>query len=395
MSAIPSLRQSKAATLSAVWFLLMIQGTVVPAWGQDPAAARPDDNADQARVVVFSDPIGQAVTLNGQVLDDATPLELMLYPGTHSLLVNAEGYQPLSHQLTVRAGQKLEANFILLETPPEPPTPADLRALTSADQWDAHGGISGSERDLANDSCLECHPLIPKIQAQGLHKSVSCRECHAPYEEHVQEGLVIAPMPVASGNGIQVLCLACHDRDDRSRKDVDAKTVEFPEHLSKKKVRTDHTCDQCHQVHAPMMWVHEAREIVGLPEVMTTAPLVNEIWAEEKRQKYNSMAETFLVFPLAPGVIGKMAFPDDEKFPIDEALYAGLVLVAGSYLMGKFAYSRELASIRQTNAERTLANQRAEAHNQAVAAAMTAHGEAVMVWGTRAEGRGEVVVRQQ
>jgi NMD protein affecting ribosome stability and mRNA decay len=70
------------------------------------------------------------------------------------------------------------------------------------------------------------------------------------------------------------------------------------------KVRAVNRCEDCQYVHDPQKWVHEARNMVGLPEMMASIPMLDERQALEKRDPYNSMAETFLVFPLAPGVLG-------------------------------------------------------------------------------------------
>ncbi len=390
--------------LSVAWSLLLVAGLAGPTGGQDtPVESRPVD-ADLARVVVTSDPTGRSVTLDGRELEPITPVALDLLPGRYSLVVNAEGYQPLSHELVVRAGQQLELGFILLRTPPEPPTPAELRSPDSPDGTGGPDGWpAGAVEDEAvgqavmriNDSCLECHPSIPGIHSRGIHKTISCEECHSPYSDHVNDGKMIAAMQVVRGKDIQVMCLTCHDSSNRQVSQSHIRKVAFNEHLRKLNVRRDHGCDQCHHVHAPMKWMHEAREMVGLPEVMASEPLLNEATAMETPAKYNSYLQTFLVFPLAPGVIGATIFPDTNEFPSSELLYSGLVLVAGSYVLGKVFYARDLAEIKAINTVRTAANLRAQEYNRRVETAMNEHNRAVVLWVEESEGRGRVVVHEQ
>jgi len=40
----------------------------------------------------------------------------------------------------------------------------------------------------------------------------------------------------------------------------------MPEHLESQKVKVTHTCDQCHQVHAPLKYINRAKKIAGIKE---------------------------------------------------------------------------------------------------------------------------------
>ncbi len=120
-------------------------------------------------------------------------------------------------------------------------------------------------RNRTTDSCLECHPLMQKLHLAGIHKTVSCEICHAASADHVRGDMVIGIMPVLRGAEIRPLCLRCHQKLTRAAHPEAIKVVDLPEHLEQKKVRTEHHCDQCHHVHAPLKWVHEAREMMGLP----------------------------------------------------------------------------------------------------------------------------------
>ncbi|WP_456385461.1 hypothetical protein [Desulfolithobacter sp.] len=121
-------------------------------------------------------------------------------------------------------------------------------------------------RNGTNAACLACHPYIREMHLEGIHRTVSCEFCHGPVADHVKDGKVIARLPKKQGEEIKTLCLRCHNKIIRARPKEAIKMISMPEHLEQKHVRTDHTCNQCHNVHAPMMWVREARAIVGVEE---------------------------------------------------------------------------------------------------------------------------------
>ncbi len=119
-------------------------------------------------------------------------------------------------------------------------------------------------RNLANDACLACHPLIRKLHLAGTHATVSCEICHGPGVDHVQDGKLAGAMPTVAGDVIGPVCLRCHGQVARLRPLDSIRMVSASDHLTGHRVRADNDCDQCHHVHAPMKWVREAREMVGL-----------------------------------------------------------------------------------------------------------------------------------
>lgn len=388
-------RKRKAVVLCAAWGLLLVQGFALPALGQDPSDGNEPVSSNMARVVVTSSPTGQTIILDGHRLDATTPAEVEVHPGRVHLTVNAEGYQPLSHEMTVVVGDHLELNFILLKTPPMPPTPEELRALAppfGADDPDSRYWAEAGPRQMANESCRDCHPSILNLHAQGEHRTLSCEDCHSKLSEHVQDDKVTGVMFVISGEGIQPLCMTCHDRNNRNRTRDPARTVVLPGHLRDLRVRDENRCEDCHHVHDPMKWVHEAREMVGVPEKMASIPMMDEKLAYEKQEGFNSYAETFLVFPLVPGFLGMVAFSDSDEFPAEELFYSGLALVAVSYILGKMAYSRELTHIRDINQERTASNLQVKEYNLKVKKAMSDYHTAIILWESESQGRGVVVV---
>ena len=149
-----------------------------------------------------------------------------------------------------------------------------VRQVFLPDEFGEHGyyrpgaveeEASREARNMTTESCLECHPLIRKLHVDGTHKTVSCEICHGAFADHVKGDLVIGKMPVVRGGEIRPLCLRCHKKVMRASYPETIKFVALPEHMDKRKVRTEHICNQCHHVHAPLKWVHEAREMVGLP----------------------------------------------------------------------------------------------------------------------------------
>ena len=106
-------RNWKAVVLCATWGLLLVQGSVLPALGQDsPGDSRPVP-AHMGRVVVTSDPTGQSIVLDGHRLDAKTPAELDLNPGQYYMTLNAQDYQPLNHDVAVSTGE-LAADYDVL-----------------------------------------------------------------------------------------------------------------------------------------------------------------------------------------------------------------------------------------------------------------------------------------
>lgn len=123
-------------------------------------------------------------------------------------------------------------------------------------------------RLATNESCFQCHKPIRTIHKNGIHKTVSCEVCHGPYGNHVEDGNKIGTLPVKRGGDISELCLRCHNKVIQARPRKSIKMVGIPEHLEQKQVRMSHNCSQCHMVHDPLLWIRQAREMMGVTEVM-------------------------------------------------------------------------------------------------------------------------------
>lgn len=119
-----------------------------------------------------------------------------------------------------------------------------------------------------NESCFTCHKPIRRIHKAGIHKTVSCEICHGPYGDHIKDGKKIGTLPVRRNKEIIQLCLRCHNKVIQARPRQSIKMVGYPQHLEEKHVRLDHTCDQCHMVHDPLLWIKQAKEAIGIKEVL-------------------------------------------------------------------------------------------------------------------------------
>lgn len=102
-----------------------------------------------------------------------------------------------------------------------------------------------------NESCRECHAEVYDMKQASAHARLACESCHAPVSGHVNEaGEKIADMPRKLGEPQVELCLSCHQKTmGRPEK---FPMIDHIQHLEEQKVRTDHSCDQCHTVHAPL-----------------------------------------------------------------------------------------------------------------------------------------------
>ncbi|MBF0112927.1 MAG: hypothetical protein HQK74_09380 [Desulfamplus sp.] len=121
-------------------------------------------------------------------------------------------------------------------------------------------------RHGTNASCFGCHPYEAKTHLKGDHKTISCEFCHGTYSDHVNNGKKIADLPVKKGGEITTLCLRCHNTEIKARSTIVIKTVAMPDHLEQQKVKLTHNCNQCHNVHAPLKYINEAKKITGLME---------------------------------------------------------------------------------------------------------------------------------
>jgi len=80
---------------------------------EDPAATKKDEVSAKiveikgmmAKVDLSSVPTGAGITVDGAITDKVTPTTLELTPGEHTIVLNADGYEPLEKPLTLAKGE--------------------------------------------------------------------------------------------------------------------------------------------------------------------------------------------------------------------------------------------------------------------------------------------------
>ncbi len=98
----------------------------------------------------------------------------------------------------------------------------------------------------------------------------------------------------------------------------------------------------------PMPPMHLIADSLGYTFDKLT-PLLDVRAAETVREKYMGMAETFMIFPFAQGLIAKLALDDDNQTEANIMVGTGVVLSVGSYLLSKVLSKKKKNSISETN----------------------------------------------
>ena len=124
-------------------------------------------------------------------------------------------------------------------------------------------------------------------------------------------------------------------------------------------------------------------------ELLPEAPLRLEEEAETIRKRFNGMAESFAVVPLAQGILAKLIIGGEAQREANILVASGVVLTGGSYLLGKIFTSRKKRQIRAYNEATTRENQQASDHNSRVRReTQRLNAEQVKQWRAENEGRG-------
>ncbi|MDH3891916.1 MAG: PEGA domain-containing protein [candidate division Zixibacteria bacterium] len=125
-------------------------------------------------------------------------------------------------------------------------------------------------------------------------------------------------------------------------------------------------------------------------------PKINEEKADMLRRQFNSMAETFAIIPLGQGLLASVLLDSDDQGTAHALIISGVVLTAGSYLLGKTLSARKLRNIQSENEEIDSYNARADAHNFEVDQAVNAaNKEAMKKYQIDNRGRGRVKVTKE
>jgi len=142
------------------------------------------------------------------------------------------------------------------------------KQIMTPDSWGEYGYYRGdyikeeASRALVhgtNESCKSCHEEVYELKDHSTHKRLSCEACHAPVAEHAKDGNKFADMPVRRGEAQVSLCLKCHQKI--VGRPVKFPMIEHPQHLEAQNVKTTHTCDQCHTVHAPLENIKHVKDM--------------------------------------------------------------------------------------------------------------------------------------
>ncbi len=117
-------------------------------------------------------------------------------------------------------------------------------------------------KHYTNSSCTKCHAHENSMQDMSVHKTVSCEFCHGTAASHINtSGKYYSKAVVVKGEALVKQCLRCHNGKIRARKMRKVvKTIIMPDHLKNMKVRTNHSCDQCHVVHAPLKNINQIKK---------------------------------------------------------------------------------------------------------------------------------------
>lgn len=96
-------------------------------------------------------------------------------------------------------------------------------------------------------ACGSCHSDELEIWKAAGHKTITCENCHAPYDSHIKDDEKVADMEI---NRTSTSCLRCHQA-------LSARPGSFPqidpvEHLSESGLAlSDTVCFVCHGPHDP------------------------------------------------------------------------------------------------------------------------------------------------
>ncbi len=150
------------------------------------------------------------------------------------------------------------------------------RFIMLPDSWDEYGYYRGDyiQEEASktmnygtNESCSSCHEEVYELISSSKHKKLSCEICHDTLKGHAKDSKKIAKMKMRKGKNQISLCLKCHQTIIGRSKNFPT-IVSAKEHLEKQNVKTTHTCDQCHTVHAPLENINHITQMKTLREAI-------------------------------------------------------------------------------------------------------------------------------
>ncbi len=133
-------------------------------------------------------------------------------------------------------------------------------------------------------------------------------------------------------------------------------------------------------------------ESLGL-NYMSQLPLLNAKSADNIKVKYNSLAESFAIFPMAQGILARIVV-DKSQYRIAETLIiSGVGLTLGSYFLGKFLYKKKKQYIIDENIRRESDNAMADENNRQVDMQVNDENIArLKAWQRKNRNKGQVVI---
>lgn len=130
-------------------------------------------------------------------------------------------------------------------------------------------------------------------------------------------------------------------------------------------------------------------------EYKQTRALREEKEAEKTKEKFNNLAESFIIIPTGQGVLARLVMGKDGSNEADFLISLGAGMTITAYLAGKILSSRQLKSIRTENAIIEQENFIAKDHNRILKKTVDEkNNEALDSWFSENEGKGivEIVV---
>ncbi len=137
-----------------------------------------------------------------------------------------------------------------------------------------------------------------------------------------------------------------------------------------------------------------APEVLGL-EYRQQLMRLDVRTAENLRATFNSLTETFAILPLGQGLVAKGFLRGDQEKTANVLIATGVVLSAGSYILGKILYKNKVNKINSRNEEIEVINLESDEHNEVVDLAIKEHdAESLESWLKENDGKGIVEVEK-
>ncbi len=116
--------------------------------------------------------------------------------------------------------------------------------------------------------------------------------------------------------------------------------------------------------------------------------------ADQIEDKYMGMAETFLIFPFAQGLVAKLALNDNNQTVANVMVGSGAILSAGSYLLSKILSKKKRNEIKAMNKEIEKQNIDIKSSNKEIELLVRSlNAERIMKWEDENVNKGVVKIK--